>query len=193
MFARSFVFVDKDTTTVNHFSRLSALLSAATIIVVPGIACAIPLESVYPVASENSNPTCYMEQTSGSTLDLTRLCTSTGSPIRSSNVSNSSRRNYSSNYSSSSLSGNEPDTNGKSTLPPLNTESSYSSPNRSAGESASTQIERERREANEKIYSDTRFGASNYDGAANCSTPDDIAVDGYPCGNRAASVRLGGR
>jgi len=165
---------------VNHFSRLSALLSAAAIISVPGIACAVPLNSVAPVASENSNPACYIEQTDGSTLDLTRLCGSGGSSIPSSSASNSS--SFSRSFSN---------TSGSSIFPDIT--NSYSPSSDSSGESASTQIEKARREANEKLYGDTRFSASNSDSAANCSTPDDIDAYGYRCGGRAASVRLGGQ
>lgn len=164
---------------MNRFLSLSALLSTAAILSVPTIAGAVPLESLYSGATKDSNPVCYMEQPSGSMLDLSGLCTSMGQPIRSSSASNRS-----------SFSRSEYDTSGKRVFPGVT--ESYSSSNDSSEESASTSIGRARLNANEKIFGNTRFGASNYDGAANCSTPDDIMANGWRCGARAASERVGG-
>jgi hypothetical protein len=164
---------------VNRFLSLSALLSTAAILSVPTIAGAVPLESIYSAATKDSNPVYYMEQPSGSMLDLTGLCTSMGRPIDSSSASNRS-----------SFSRSERDTSGKSIFPGV-TESNSSS-NDLSEESASTSIGTARLNANEKIFGNTRFGASNYDEAANCSTPDDTMANGRRCGARAASVRVGG-
>lgn len=164
---------------MNRFLSLSAILSTAAILSVPTIAGAVPLESIFSAATKDSNPVCYMEQPSGSMLDLTGLCTSMGQPIRSSSASNRS-----------SFSRNERDTSGELVFPGVT--ESYSRSNNSSEESASTSIGIARLNANEKIFGNTRFGASNYEEAANCSTPDDTMANGRRCGARAASVRVGG-
>lgn len=163
---------------MNRFLSLSALLSTAAVLSMPTIAGAVPLESIYSSATKDSNPVCYMEQPSGSMLDLSGLCTSMGRPIRSSSASNRS-----------SFSSSERDTSGKNAY--VGFTKSNSSSNDLSEESASTDIGRARVDANEKIFGNTRFGASNYDGAANCSTPDDTMANGSRCGDRAASARVG--
>lgn len=69
--------------------NLPVCLSVLAIVCVPGIAAAVPIESMYPPAGKDSQPVCYMESANGNTLDLSKLCGFKGNYSNSeSNLSN---------------------------------------------------------------------------------------------------------
>lgn len=138
-----------------------AILSVISIISLPGMASAMPVESMYPQADKNSNPACYMESSSGSTLDLSKICGFGGNSSASSisgstfNTSGTIRSSSSGSFSSGSSSrcmypddraadGSRCGARAASVRPGGNTDSSNFTPN--YGEGASETIARQKRE-----------------------------------------------